>query len=291
MSSNGGPRWLLLGAAGLVGSHLLGALRGRQLVATTHRTSVAGAMTLDLTDPIAVRSAVREARPEIVVVTAAEAFVERCEKEPAATAAVNVDALRTIADSAQDALLVIFSSEYVFDGRSGPYGEDDPLSPINEYGRQKVLAEAIARERRAHLICRLSGVYGWSPGRTSFVAQLVDRLRAGRRFSVPADQVITPTPAPDLARAVIELVERGTFGTVHAAGPEILPRPEFARRAAEIFGLDPSLLESVPTDRLGLAAPRPLDAGLRTDKLVAILGHRLSGSADGLAEMRDAEER
>lgn len=290
MSVNGDTRWLLLGASGLVGGHLRAALAGRRVVAMSHRTTLPGVARVDLSDRAAVRAAVRDARPDVVIVAAADAFVERCEREPAATRAVNVAGLRAIADAADDATLVVFSSEYVFDGTRGPYGEDDPVAPINEYGRQKVEIEAIARERARHLVLRISGVYGWSGARTSFVAQLVDALRAGRRFVVPSDQVITPTPAPDLAATVVTLVDDDVRGTLHAAGPEILPRPEFARRAAEAFGLDPGLLDAVPTDALGLAAPRPRGAGLRTDRLRA-LGRSLPPSRDGLAAMRAREPR
>lgn len=284
-------KWWLSGASGLVGGHLRSALSGRDVLATTHRALVSGATGVDLTDPEAVDRIVRDARPDIIIVAAAAAFVERCEREPGPTRALNVDAVRTVTEAAPRALIVVFSSEYVFGGTAGPYGEDDPVSPINEYGRQKVALEAIARERPAHLICRTSGVYGWSRARTSFVAQLVDRLRAGERFRVPSDQVITPTPAPDLARAVVGLVERGARGTFHVAGPEVLARPEFAYRAARTFELDVDLLDPVPTSELGLAAPRPRAAGLRTDKLRAVLGHALATAEVGLGAMRAAEPR
>jgi len=282
-------RWLLLGATGLVGTHLRAALAGRDVVMTSHRAPLAGSVQLALEDGAAIARVVGEARPDVVVVAAANAFVEACEREPAASRVLNVDAVRRVAEAAPGALLVVFSSEYVFDGTAGPYAEDDPVAPINEYGRQKVALEQLARERAAHLVCRVSGVYGWSATRTSFVAQLVDRLRQGRRFRVPADQVITPTPAPDLASVVTELVDRGARGTFHASGPEILDRPDFARRAARAFDLDDTMLDFVPTAELGLAAPRPLRAGLRTEKLTALLGHGLSPSVRGLAAMRDAE--
>jgi dTDP-4-dehydrorhamnose reductase len=292
MSNGSDSRWLLLGATGLVGTHLRAALRGRDVVTTSHRTSLPGGVALDITDAVAAARLVRETRPGVIVVAAANAFVEACEREPGATRAVNVDAVRRLAEGAPSAVLVVFSSEYVFDGLSGPYGEDDRPSPINEYGRQKAALEKLAAERAAHLVCRVSGVYGWSTARTSFVCQLVDRLRLGQRFRVPADQLITPTPAPDLAAAVVQLVDQGARGIFHVAGPEVLPRPEFARRAAESFGLDSSLLDSVPTAALGLVAPRPLNAGLRTDKLRAFLGGRgLSPSVEGLAAMRETEPR
>jgi len=284
-------RWLLLGATGLVGTHLRAALRGRDVVTTSHRAQLPGALAVDLTDRAATTRLIREVRSDVIVVAAANAFVEECERDPVATRVINVDALRHIAELAPKTLLVVFSSEYVFDGRAGRYAEDDAVAPINEYGRQKVAVEAIVRERSDHLVCRVSGVYGWSSARTSFVCQLIDRLRAGQSLRVPSDQIITPTPAADLASVIVELVDRSARGIFHAAGPEILPRPEFARRAAEAFGLDPALLDLRTTAELGLAAPRPLRAGLVTDKLRAFLGHGLSPSRDALAAMRDTEPR
>jgi dTDP-4-dehydrorhamnose reductase len=281
-------RWLLLGASGLVGTHLQVALAGRDVVMTSHRRPLPGAVVLDVTDHAAVTRVVSDTRPDVVIVTVTE-HTERCERDPDATRLVNVDGLQRVAERAPGALLVVFSSEYVFDGRTGPYSEEDAVAPINEYGRQKVAVESVARRRPDHLICRTSGIYGWSTARENFVCKLVDSLRAGRRFTVPMDQVITPTPAPDLAQAVVELVDRGARGTFHVAGPEILSRPEFARRVAAAFGLDASLIDAVPTSELGLLAPRPLGAGLRTDKLRGFFGHGLSPSAAALAAMREGE--
>jgi len=288
MSGRRDARWLVLGASGLVGTHLRAALAGRDVVATSHRTPAPGGVALDVTDPAAVSRVLRGSRPDVVVVTVTE-HTERCERDPKATRLVNIDGLRRVAEGAPEAILIVFSSEYVFDGRRGPYSEEDAVAPINEYGRQKVAVESVARERADHLICRTSGIYGWSPTRENFVCKLVDNLRARRRFRVPSDQLITPTPAPDLARAIVELVDRGARGTFHVAGPEILPRPEFARRAARAFGLDGALLEIVPTAELGLVAPRPPSAGLRTDKLNAFLGRGLPPSSDALVAMRGSE--
>ena len=287
MSANDHARWLLVGAGGLVGSHLHAALAGRSVIATSHRAVVPNTTTLDLTDGTAVAAVVRDVRPDVIVVAAA-AHVEDCERDPVTTRAINVTAVERLIALAPRATFVVFSSEYVFDGSSGPYGEDDLVAPINEYGRQKVALEELARSTD-HLICRASGVYGWSAARPSFVAQLVDRLGAGKRFSVPADQVITPTPAPDLAAAVVDLVESGERGTVHCAGPEILARPEFARRTAMAFDLDPGLIDAVATSSMGGRAARPANAGLRTEKLRSALGRSLSPSEIGLARMRQRE--
>ena len=131
-------------------------------------------------------------------------------------------------------------------------------------------------------MCRTSGVFGDDPKRKNFVNQLVDRLRAGETFDVPSDQLVTPTYAPSLAKAVITLADRGRTGVYHVAGPEIMRRDEFARLVADAFGLDPSLLRPRRTRELGLAAARPERAGLRTEKLRRDLGETLVSPTDAL---------
>src|SRR5207302_3268738 len=120
-----------------------------------------------------------DARPDAVIVAAADAYVERCEREPEQTRQVNVEAPRALAaeSAGLGALFVVFSSEYVFDGAKGEYVEDDERRPINEYGRQKVALEDIALGTRRGLVCRTSAVFGADPKRKNFVLQEVDRLR------------------------------------------------------------------------------------------------------------------
>lgn len=279
--------YLLIGAAGLVGGHLRRALRGREVVATYHRSVVASGVALDITDRDAVQRLVTETRPGTILLAAADPYVERCEREPEATRLVNVEGTRNVALAAASvgATLVVFSSEYVFDGTRGAYSEDDLPAPLNEYGRQKVAIEEIARLSGEHLICRTSGVFGDEPERKNFVLQLVDAVRAGRAFTVPSDQIITPTDAESLSRAVVELVERGYRGTFHVAGPERLARVDFARRVIAAFGLDAAGLRAAPTAELDLKAARPPRAGLRGDKLRAALGHGLVPVDKALREL------
>src|SRR5579859_7565302 len=94
---------LLIGAGGLVGHHLLAALGGTRTVATYRRDPIGAGVRLDITDHGSVRRVIRDARPDVIILAAAEAYVERCEREPAATRRVNVDAARVIADESQRA--------------------------------------------------------------------------------------------------------------------------------------------------------------------------------------------
>jgi dTDP-4-dehydrorhamnose reductase len=280
-------RVLLIGAGGLVGRHLRQALSGPAVTATYHAGPLDGGIALDITDHEAVRRTIRDTKPDVVVLAAAEAYVERCEREPAATRLVNIEAPQVIAaeSKALGALLVVFSSEYVFDGTAGGYAEPDERRPINEYGRQKVELEDLTLATGHGLVCRTSGVFGADPRRKNFVLQLVDRLRAGQSFDVPSDQLITPTYAPALAGAVAKLVKRGQTGIVHVAGPRILDRYAFAQLIADAYGLPAALIRPRATAELGLAAPRPLRCGLEVDRLREILGTDLTAPAAALREL------
>jgi dTDP-4-dehydrorhamnose reductase len=282
---------LLIGAGGLVGRHLRAALAHEPLVCTYRRTPEPGGRILDITDHTAVQRTIAEIGPTIVLVAAADAYVERCEREPLATRRVNVEAAGAIARASREAgaLVVVFSSEYVFDGSAPEYREDDMRNPLNEYGRQKIALEDLVLGAGRGLVCRTSGVFGHEPSRKNFVCQLVDRLRSGQTFDVPSDQHITPSYAPSLASAVVALATAGHTGVFHVAGPRVIARVEFARMAAAAYGLRPEAIRPRPTSELGLAAARPLRCGLNVEKLAATLGHGLIDPAAGLREMA-AEE-
>jgi dTDP-4-dehydrorhamnose reductase len=116
-------------------------------------------------------------------------------------------------------------------------------------------------------VVRTTVVYGPEAHGRNFAYQLATRLGRGEPMRVPEDQVSSPTYNRDLAEGLVALVDAGVTGVVHVAGPEILDRATFARRLAAGMGLDPGLVVPVPTAALGQVAPRPLDAGLRTNRL------------------------
>jgi len=278
-------RVLLIGAAVLVGRHVRAALEGRDVVATYHHDPVEAGVPLDITDAPAVRKLVADVEPAAIVLAAADPYVEGAERDPAGTRRINVEAATVIRDAARDATLVVFSSEYVFDGTRLAYREGDPVAPLNEYGRQKVALEEVARSSPRHLVLRVSGVFGAEPRRKNFVWQLVDRLRGGGTFDVPSDQMITPTDAASLGVALRELLDLGATGTFHAGGPEIMSREAFARTVVRAFGLDESKLHLRPTAELGLLAKRPPKAGLTDAKLQRVLGHGLRRAEEALADL------
>ena len=275
-----------------MGSHLRRSLATLGDVSGTYLSHPEpGLERLDVRDAAAVREHVRRARPDVIVVAAADPYVDRCEIEPAATRAINVDGLAHVVDAASEARagVVYFSSDYVFDGRGAPYREEDPVHPLNEYGRQKVAAEGLVRALDRGLVCRVSGVFGWESRRRNFVCQVVDRLRRGEEFTAAEDQVLCPTYAVDAADVIRDLIARGEAGTIHVVGPDALGRAAFAREIARGFGLDGGKIRGVPASTMTGKAPRPVNSALRADRLRGLLGPRIRSAADALADMRAHE--
>jgi dTDP-4-dehydrorhamnose reductase len=283
---------VLLGSAGQVGVLLAGALGCFAKVTAFDRS------TLDLSDLDALRLALREARPAVVINAAAFTDVDRAEREEAAATRVNGDAVAALGEECRRlrAALVHYSTDFVFDGRaSKPYREDDATAPLGAYGRSKLAGErALVESEAPALILRTAWVY--SPGRRSFVASILRLARERETLRIVSDQAGSPTFAGDLACATALLVHgvrRDPFGAIdeargvyHLAGGGIATRFELA--AATIAG-DPragehrvTKLEPVASTEYPLPAARPAFAPLDCEKMQKRFGIALPPWRDAL---------
>jgi dTDP-4-dehydrorhamnose reductase len=281
---------LIVGASGQVGAFLLTAAReaGLDAVGTYCTHALSGLEKLDLTDTGATAEMIGQVRPSAVYIPASRANVDLCEREPGPAYQTNVTGICNAvrAANAHDALVVYFSSDYIFNGHKGPYSEGDSPSPICEYGRQKVYAEHIvATQARRYLIIRTTVVYGWESQGKNFIYRLEKTLSAGQPLRAPHDQVGSPTYAPELAAGVLRLVEAGAHGVFHVVGSRRASRYDFAVEAARVFGLPAELIVPVSTPELRQDAPRPLDAGMRIDKFERVAGRTMMGYPEGLRAM------
>jgi dTDP-4-dehydrorhamnose reductase len=269
---------LVVGASGQLGAALLALLRERGVPAAgTHCSRPKdGSLPLDIRDRDAVRRCLDDAAPDLVFLAQnAPGGVDFCEEHPEQAQAVIVGGMRHVLEAAapRRSRVVLFSSDYVFDGESGPYGEDAAPRPISAYGKAKLEAERLLRSY-AHgaLIVRTTAVFSWAPGTKNFAMQVHERLSAGRTLRVPDDQWCNPTLAEYLAEACLRLVQSGRHGTFNVVGRDWVSRSELAAALARAMSLDPALVQGAPTRELGQKARRPLKGGLTTDKLRLALG-------------------
>ena len=241
----------------------------------------------DITDRDVIISQIVQFHPDCVIHTAAFTNVDGCEKEKDKAWKVNVSGAENVALACRDLKIkmIHISTDYVFDGKNGPYSETDRPNPISFYGKTKLESEKRIRETvEDSVIARTMVLYGYFPGvRMNFVTWLINKLRSSEKVNIVTDQYGTPTLADDLARALIILFEKEAQGLYNAAGSELINRYDFALRIAEIFDLDSSLIEKATSDHLKQPAPRPLQSGLLVDKICSEMGVHFSSVREGLS--------
>ena len=283
---------LVIGASGLVGGALVRVLERSavEVVAAVRSRPLPGALALDVSDASAVERAFATTKPDVAFLAVnVPGGVDRCEDHPDEAYDVNVAGTRHVAAAAAQhgATLVHYSTDYVFDGKAGPYAEADAPSPVSVYGRTKLEAEqAVGTLAPRHLIVRTTAVYGWDRASRNFAMQVWERLGAGQSMQAPDDQLCNPTLAEFLAEASLRLVQLGVPGVVNVVGKDRLSRAELGRQLARAMTLDAGLILPVPTSELGQRAARPLGGGLKTDRLAALLGTPPLDLAESLKRFR-----
>jgi dTDP-4-dehydrorhamnose reductase len=289
-------RILVVGASGQVGTQVLRLLPSGVAIPASRRPEKPGWMALDLAtlSEAEANELVRRHELETIYCIGGMTHVDGCESTAELALRINCQgpAILAAAAAKRAARFVYFSTDYVFNGRNGPYAEDVAGDPIGAYGRSKWLGElAVQHAHPAALVIRTTTVYGPDPSERNFLYSLRKGLTGTKPYRVPADQISTPTYNVDLAAAVVALVESGAQGIFHVAGPDVVSRLEFARRAAAVMGLDPAHLSGVSTAELAQVAARPLRAGLLTGKLAAYLPSlRMRGIEDGVSHWMTTEE-
>jgi dTDP-4-dehydrorhamnose reductase len=286
-------RAVVIGGSGQIGGWLLRWLadRGHSAAGTYATVPFPGLAPLDAADLVGAAAWLNSQRPDVVFYPAGFTWVDGCERDPARARAANVDQPLNLARVAADlgARFVYFSTDYVFDGRGGPYAEDDPPRPLSVYGQAKYEAEQVLAETLGPqlMTVRTTWVYGPERQGKNFAYQLAKTLGEGRSLVCPSDQVSNPSYGPDVARTVLALAEAGRSGLIHVAGSDWVDRVKFARALALGLGRDPALIVARTTAELGQPAARPLKGGLRTSRLDAWLPGSMRPLDPALADFRD----
>lgn len=293
------PTLLVVGANGQVGFEL------RRSLAPLGRVVALDRAACDVSQPDAIRRAVREASPDVILNAAAYTAVDRAEADIEAAFAVNGVAPGVLAEEAKarGSLLVHYSTDYVFDGlKKTPYLESDPANPQSVYGKSKLAGEqAIEASGATALVLRTSWVAGLH-GQN--FAKTILRLASSRdRLRVVADQFGAPSTAALIADATAQIIgqhwihgNRSSFpaGLYHlcAAGEtswhgyaaEVLRYAEARGATLKVRAAD---IEPIPASEYPLAAPRPANSRLDTGKLRERFGLHLPDWKQGMAHLLD----
>lgn len=208
----------------------------------------------------------------IVVNCAAYTNVEKAESEVELANEVNGQAVGKLGRFARETgkWVLHISTDFVFDGKSDrPYVEIDAPNPINVYGRSKLLGEQLLVESRCrNCIMRVEWTYGLNG--PNFVAKLIERAKTGEQLKVVDDQVGSPTATTEVAKVILELVQKKTEGLFHFAASGYVSRFEMAQYVSEKLGLSVDV-NSCKTQDFVCAAARPLNSRFDCGKIQALL--------------------
>lgn len=235
-------------------------------------------LSCDLSDKDNIKKAVYDFCPDSIINTAAYTNVDLSETERELAWKINVKGVEYLAEAARviDAHLVHISTDYIFDGKNGPYNETAKPNPIGYYGRTKLASEnALKISGINYTVLRTNVLYGVAKNsRPDFVKWVVNMLRDSKQIKIVTDQINNPTFIDDLVQAINKVVEFRRIGIFNIGGSEFLSRYDFTLRIAEYFNLAKSLIIPIKTSELNQAARRPLKSGLLTIKAQAELGFK-----------------
>lgn len=298
---------LITGANGLLGQHLIKLLRqqaGLELFATArgpNRLRDTAGYTYhpaDLCNAAQMDALVRDIRPHCIIHAAAMTNVDACEQDQAGCWATNVQATETLVRAAQreGSAFLLLSTDFIFDGVAGPYGEDAIPHPLSHYGMTKLAAEMLLPASGLNwAIARTILVYGIAEdmSRSNIILWVKNNLEQGKRIKVVDDQWRMPTLVQDLAEGCRLIAEkvltegRGEPGwpqrVFHISGKDMLTPYEIAQKTAAYFNLDSALIERADGSTFSQAARRPARTGFLLDKAVHQLGYDPHSFEEGLA--------
>ncbi len=288
---------LITGSNGLLGQKLIYQLIGYpdyQVFATSrgkNRTLVKKRyeyIPLDITDEQEVQETFEYVQPDVVINAAAMTNVDACEDDKEGCWKLNVEAVQYLVSACEkyNSHLIHVSTDFIFDGKSGPYTEESEPNPLSYYGESKLAAEEIVKKS----LCK------WSIARTVLVYGVVDNmsrsnivlwakgaLESGKPLTVVDDQFRTPTLAEDLAHGCILIAQKQAEGVYNITGDDYMCIIDLVKKVAQYYQLDVNLVKAISSSSLNQKAARPPKTHLLLDKAKRELGYNPSSFEEGLS--------
>jgi dTDP-4-dehydrorhamnose reductase len=241
----------------------------------------------NVTNEEEVKQTLKDFQPDAVIHTAAMTNVDECELNPEKCQVQNVIATQNVIQACEmvGAQLVHLSTDFIFDGSSGPYSEMDKPNPISIYGQSKLDAETLVQKASCPWsIVRTVLVYGIAPGlsRSNIILWVKASLEQGKEIQVVDDQFRTPTLAEDLATGCILIAEKKAEGIFNISGKDFLTPYEMAIQTADFFSLSKALIKQATAATFTQPAKRPPRTGFDISKAVKELGYNPHSFREGI---------
>ncbi|WP_394992947.1 SDR family oxidoreductase [Emticicia sp.] len=279
---------LITGSNGLLGQKLVELLlknAKNQVIATARGenrlpfTDGYEYKSMDITNREQVQDVIDKVKPNVIIHTAAMTNVDQCESEKDTCWQQNVSSVEYLVEACKknDCFLLHISTDFIFDGKAGPYKEDAEANPISFYGWSKYAAEkAVTNSDIRWGIARTVLVYGIAHdmSRTNIILWVKKSLEDGKNIKVVTDQWRTPTLAEDLAKGCVLIAEKEAEGIFNISGKDFLTPYEMAMMTADYFKLDKSLISKADSTTFSQPAKRPPRTGFDLSKSQQMLDYQ-----------------
>ena len=265
---------LVTGSYGQLGRSLFNHLNPNIKIFWTGRNIPLGeeGLHLDILDRINLKELINLYEPDILINLAALTNVDFCEKNPVLAREINCKGVENICDIFKGKIIQL-STDYVFDGKNGPYVEEDVTSPLSVYGTTKLEAEKIIQSHNSeNLIIRGNVLYdNYKYSEASFLNWVVKSLNKKVPIDVVDDQINNPTWTESMAKIIGLCIDKELSGVYHWGDAEFVSRYTFAKMIGKKYKLETNLINPITTEKLGQIAHRPLNSGLISNKLMSVL--------------------
>jgi len=273
-------KFLVTGSAGLIGRQVVKDLSETHEVFSCYNKSKpehGNSVKMDLLNHEVISNIMSEKKPDVVIHLGAMTAVDLCETDQDSAFQINSRATEILAkeSSKMNTFIVYVSTDYVFDGNTGMYEENDATNPLGSYGKSKLLGEkSIQNFSSDWCIARTSTPFGLHPTKKSFPMWIIENLQKQNQIDVLSDQFTSPTYVPNLSKMLVEISERHLNGIFHVAGATKISRYKMASMISDKLNLDEKLLRDISINELKWEAPRPKDSSLNISKANSVLNEK-----------------
>lgn len=242
---------------------------------------------MDITSFEQVQEVIKKYKPHCIINTAAMTNVDQCEEDMVGAENLNINAVSHLIDAANqvDAHFIQLSTDFIFDGKAGPYKEDDEPNPLSFYGKTKLEAEKIIRAKsNKWSIIRTILLYGivHDMSRSNIVLWAKNALEKGQPLKIVDDQFRSPTLAEDLAIGCQLVEQKEAEGIYNISGKDQMSIVSLVERVADYFQLDKTSIERVSSSTLNQPAKRPPITGFNLEKSIKELGYNPHSFEEGI---------
>ena len=287
---------LITGSNGLLGQKLIKLLLEKkdiQIIASSRgenrlpQKQAYDYFSMDVCNKEEVNQLLKNQRPDVIIHTAAMTNVDDCEIKKDECQDLNVNSVKYLLEACAtyNIFLLHLSTDFIFDGKEGPYTEEAKENPLSHYGETKLRAEELIKKSDIKwAIARTVLVYGITEGmsRSNIILWVKDSLEKGKELKIVNDQWRTPTLAEDLAEGCWLIAKNKVEGVFNISGNDLLSPYDMAMKTCDFFKLNKELITEVDGSVFSQKAKRPAKTGFVIEKAKTVLGYNPHSFEEGI---------